>query len=145
MTLYAVPLSLLAAHFVGDWLLQSDKVAVGKGKSIGTLFWHVGTVTFVLACWLVLCRYEGSPSTTGFLLTNFLLHVLIDAVTSQFTARWFFFKQTLAHATDAPLFSEPDEVVWIPIPENRGWFFKTIGFDQLLHFASYSLTLWWLQ
>ena len=119
-----IPLSLLTLHFVGDFLLQSDWTALNKSKRWDALFVHclIYSLCFVLFGWL-------------FVLITFILHVLVDAVTSRITSKLWFFKEV-----DGEVWGHKEHV-YEPIPEKRHWFFVVIGTDQLLHFTALAWTL----
>lgn len=117
-----LPLSLLATHFVGDFLLQSDQMALNKSKSDRWLLLHV----LVYAACFLLWGWR-------FALVTFVLHLLTDCVTSRITSRlWFVVPAgNSGHFTYAP-------------GNRRHWFFVAIGADQLLHYVALALTwrLW---
>ena len=112
MTL-TVPLSLIFAHWLGDWFLQNDWMALGKSKAMFPLVVHVGVVSVVLALWCWMC-YSGSLLV--FVGLNGLLHLLTDYVTSRINGKLY----QAGH---------------------RHWFFVSIGFDQVLHYAAYAILL----
>lgn len=106
-TLTAV-LALLTMHFVADFVFQSDWMATNKSKNIKALLAH--TSTYAVCFWFVGIK---------FVLITFVLHTLVDAITSQITSR--LWAQKKVHL-----------------------FFVTIGFDQLLHAYQLILTWWYL-
>ena len=116
-----VPLSLLALHFVGDFVLQTDWMALNKSRHLDALTLHVAVYTSVFAGWL----YFPVPSVpdavniSQFLVFTFLSHLLTDAITSRMTARLWFIDASGAL-----------------VPGRRHWFFVTIGADQLIHAAT---------
>lgn len=73
---------LLLGHFVADWLLQSDWMAIGKRRALFTLpgFAHYAVYTTVLLLILVLvaphCRAPLTLLTNGMVI--FISHWLID-------------------------------------------------------------------
>lgn len=89
---------LLCIHFVADFVLQNDWMAINKSKSILALSTHC---TVYSACFLVYC----SPQFTAI---NFLLHMGVDAITSNITS-------------------------YLYQKGQRHWFFVVIGLDQLIH------------
>lgn len=116
-----LPLSLLAAHFVGDFVLQSDQMALNKSKDPGWLILHALVYS---ACFL--------PWGWRFALVTFWLHVFTDAWTSKVTSRLWFMRMI-------PLQRNP--MLWyVKEPSTRHWFFVAIGADQLLHFIMLALT-----
>jgi hypothetical protein len=69
-------LLLLATHFVGDFVLQSDRMATNKSKSNRILAQHVGIYS---ACFL----WIG----VLFVMITAALHFVTDYVTSRWTSR----------------------------------------------------------
>ena len=87
-------LVLLTAHFVGDFLCQTDRMAVNKSKSFKWLAIHVATYTAVVATATVAWAWLESGQTwfdpmvfVWFTLATFVTHFLTDAVTSRWTTR----------------------------------------------------------
>lgn len=82
-----VMVGLVWAHFVCDFLLQTDKVAINKSSSNKTLFIHVLIYSIPLTIFGPL-----------FALVNAALHFVVDYVTSRATSflwkhnkrHWFF-------------------------------------------------------
>ncbi len=80
---------LLLAHFIGDFICQSDWMAQGKSKKFLPLFIHC-----VVYSWVI---YVFSGNIL-FTLVNFLLHFVIDFFTSRVNSwlwnkkeiHWFF-------------------------------------------------------
>lgn len=97
--------TIVWAHFIGDFILQSDYHAVNKSKSNLALFEHVLWYSLPLAfAWFII------PVSLAWLIGNMILHGAVDYVTSRITSR-----------------------LWLQ--GKRHWFFVTIGFDQSLHFT----------
>lgn len=99
-------LVLLVAHWVGDFLLQSRKMAVEKHKSLKWLLFHVLTYTIVLLAisQLVFSWQVG----LGYAVFNGALHLITDFFTSKLAAK----------------FHDQPRV-----------FYPILGFDQLIHTA----------
>jgi hypothetical protein len=82
-----IPLLLLIVHFVGDFLLQSDYMALNKSKSWRALALHVSVYAVCFTPWGL-----------TFAAVTWITHFLTDAVTSRINARlwtidrkrWFF-------------------------------------------------------
>ena len=121
-----IPLSLLAIHFVADFLLQSDWMALNKSKSWKALCTH-GLVYSVCFSWL----------GVAFFIVTFLTHTFTDMLTSRITSRlWFVDLRTRGDSSKKlkwPYFAYIN-------PKKRHWFFVMIGFDQLIHFTTLGLT-----
>jgi hypothetical protein len=122
---YGLPLTILFIHFIGDFLLQSDWMALNKGKRWDALLLH--TVVYS-SCFI----WYGS----GFVCTTFLLHGLTDAITSRVTSKLWFFHRYI---------SESGGEYYSYEGGNRHWFFVVIGLDQLIHFVCLTYTLRWFQ
>lgn len=113
---------LLFAHWIGDFVFQTRRIAENKGKSIDVLLEHVFIYSYTLfmgltGYYIVIRLFSGTDCPINFeyvlyfIITNFALHLYIDSQTSQIT--------TYFHKKD-----------------NMHGFFSTIGFDQFLHAAS---------
>jgi hypothetical protein len=101
---------ILAHHFVGDFVLQTDDMAKRKSKSNAWLGRHVAvyTATLMLAA-LMLFRRDFMTMGLAWIGANSVLHLAIDWCTSRMTTR--LWSQGKTHD-----------------------FFVVIGFDQMLHF-----------
>jgi|SRR5690606_26793414 len=98
---------LLVIHFIADFVLQSDNMAQNKSKSN---YWLTMHVLSYIACFIILLPIMG-VSVLYFILINFILHWIIDYVTSRMSSK--LYKLNKRHE-----------------------FFICIGFDQLLHAIS---------
>lgn len=104
-------------HFIGDFVLQSDKISKAKSKSLLALTIHIAIITLTLFIGLLVAMIVCDLSFNGvalFALINGILHFIIDYITSKVSA--YFYAKGQIHN-----------------------FFITIGFDQFLHFACYFL------
>ena len=108
-------LALIVSHWFGDFLLQSDWMALNKSKHWDALAVHVAvyTLTFIPA---LLWIFGNTPIVVHFLAVTALAHFATDAVTSRINAR-----------------------LWQA--EQRHWFFVAVGADQVLHYTQLILTL----
>ena len=129
---------LLVAHFVGDFICQSDWMALNKSKRWDALAIHVTVYSAVLYMAIFVSiglNAELSPriilalvnelpyvSAVGFyVLVNAVAHFVQDAITSRINSR-----------------------LWQA--NQRHWFFVGIGADQLLHYVTLFVTAgWWLR
>ena len=116
---------LLVTHFVGDFLLQSNWMALNKSKNATALVSHttIYSLCFLWAGW-------------EFAFVTWWFHTLTDAFTSQLTSKLWF----------VDLQSRGTDMGWSPYPYYAGvdgvkrfWFWRVIGLDQLLH----GVTLIW--
>ncbi len=101
---HLVYLALVWLHFLGDFLLQSDKMALSKSSSMRWLGIHVAVYSAVFI-----------PFGLKFVLANYVLHFITDAISSRLTSR--LWKQ-----------------------DKRHWFFVVIGADQAIHMSCLLLT-----
>lgn len=99
---------LLVAHFIGDFILQSDQMAKNKSKSNMALFEHVIAylLPFLLLMPFILWTTQYVPL---FCIVTGILHFLIDYVTSRINSNNY--KQGKIHE-----------------------FFIGVGADQLIHY-----------
>lgn len=104
---------ILWAHFVGDFVLQTDWQAKNKSKRWDAMLPHVATYTMTLA---VAAAWMFGTAGLGYALVNGAAHLLTDVVTSQGTAHY---------------------------AAKKDWhrFFVVVGADQLVHQATLALTL----
>lgn len=97
---------LFVLHFVGDFILQSDKMAQNKSTSLKWLSIH--SAAYIVPFALVLPFCNAMEYLIPFLVANVLLHGLVDSITSKITSK--LWKEEKIH-----------------------WFFTTIGYDQMTH------------
>ena len=108
-------LALLAAHWVGDFVLQTHWQASNKSHDNAALARHVATYTACLGVASVLL-FGPTWMTAWFVVSNGAFHFGTDYGTSKETAK---------------LYARKD------------WhnFFVVVGFDQLIHQATLALTM----
>lgn len=120
---------LLIAHFIADFVLQSDWMALKKSKDLAALGVHVFVYTATIGVLLPVIAIAGrlpipiggSEAVSTWVMANGVAHFTQDAITSQVSAR-----------------------LWKA--EERHWFFVCVGFDQLLHYITLFVTAgWWLR
>ncbi len=141
-------LTLIVLHFIGDFLLQSDWMATNKSKRWDALTLHVGAYMAPFWAWVTFVANVSSVRLVWWLIANFALHFITDAITSRITSRLWFFERRAGIWIQAP-YTAPKhngEIVnpWTPTVGNRHWFFVVIGFDQVLHYCALLLTWEWL-
>lgn len=113
---FAFIVAVLVAHWIGDFILQSDYHATNKSKNNRVLLAHVMMYT-VPIYWV---GFFFLPVTLAFVwaVVNLLLHFVTDYITSRITSK-----------------------LWLK--GDRHNFFVTIGADQTIHmvclFGSYVL------
>ena len=94
---------LLIAHFIGDFILQTDEQAKGKSSDNGVLVQHV--ITYIIPFTLLTLVM---PLTLVFLVLNIILHFATDYISSRMTKK-----------------------LWAEGKTHE--FFVVIGADQLIH------------
>jgi membrane-bound metal-dependent hydrolase YbcI (DUF457 family) len=100
-------LSLLVAHFIGDYVLQSDKMALGKSKGFKPLVFHIFVYSIALF-FFAIGLAASWKAALSYVIFNGLCHMVIDFVTSRAASyEW--------------------------ANENRHNFFVILGLDQLAH------------
>jgi hypothetical protein len=102
-------LILYLFHFIDDFILQSDEMAINKSTSLKWLTIH----SIVYGIPISIIAYDLVGLQFG--IFNTLAHFLVDFFSSRMTSS--FWKSG-----------------------NRHWFFVTIGFDQLIHITTITLS-----
>jgi hypothetical protein len=113
---------VLTAHFVGDFICQSDWMAQGKSKRLLPLAVHVLVYAVVLLIAVSLVQYRGlmPAGLWTWVAVNAAAHFATDFVTSRINSRLWQAKEV-------------------------HWFFVGVGADQLMHQVTLLVTArWWL-
>lgn len=124
---------ILFVHWIGDFVLQTDKQAKGKSKNWTDLINH--TLTYSILWGLLGSIYFWSNAD----FTN------IGGSTEDLFARCiivFPFITFVSHTITDYFTSRLNSKLWAKGDTHN--FFVSIGFDQLLHYAQLFLTYWWL-
>lgn len=102
-------LFILFAHFVADFIFQTDEQAINKSKSNKWLLYHVSSYSFGI---LLVSFFLFSNIEIGILwvVVNAILHFGTDYITSRINSH-----------------------LWQK--NERHWFFVGIGADQFIHYA----------
>ena len=109
-------LLLLWTHFVADFVAQTDSMAKNKSKSWPHLAWHV----VVYSTFFLVLLFDFSPAVVSqYILVNFWLHFITDAISSRISSRMH--EEKRIHA-----------------------FFVVVGFDQFVHYVCLIGTAVWL-
>lgn len=110
--------TLLAVHWLADFVLQSHWMSVNKSKRLDALALHVAiyTGTLFFAC---LMLFGQTRATLIFVLVNGALHFATDFVTSRITSH-----------------------LWAK--QRVHDFFVVVGIDQLIHQVTLATTMAWL-
>lgn len=120
-------LILLLLHFAGDFICQSNWMAINKSKSWLALTAHVSAYTSVFG--LLLITLPDSSFLLRFLALTFALHFVTDAITSRITSRLWFVKADSEWDDE----TQEDRAYLRFDDRKRHWFFVAIGADQLIH------------
>jgi hypothetical protein len=112
---FAYVLYFLLVHWVADFVLQTEHMALRKSTSNYYLGMHVTvySVTTILAWWLLFSIVGLDATFLQYLLAGtaiFVMHFITDYITSRITGKYYKAKKT--HE-----------------------FFVTIGFDAFLHYC----------
>ena len=114
----SVILILTFSHFIADFMLQTDKMALNKSSSVKWLSIHLSvyTISLYFLCLLFNEMFNANMVIAfSFFIVNGLAHWLTDFVTSRATTK-----------------------LWQA--GQRHWFFVVIGLDQAIHAATLFLT-----
>lgn len=106
-------LAIFWLHFIADFLLQSDKMALNKSHSFKWLSIHALVYSLPFLVYFSV-MYDPLFGLT-FAVINGILHWVVDAITSRVTA-----------------------YLWKK--EERHWFFTVIGLDQAIHMTCLVVT-----
>ena len=104
---------IIAAHFIADFIFQTDKMALNKSSSIKWLLAHILSYTFSILIYLGIVFKIGIVQKSlefaaYFALFNGATHFIIDFITSRIM-----------------------KTLWLQ--EKRHDFFVMLGVDQALH------------
>jgi hypothetical protein len=138
---------VIFAHWIADFVCQSNWMATNKSKDWSALTLHILAYSFLMtlaAIWVLpVSQSKLDARPTIFLGVTFVAHFITDAITSRITS-WLFmmqFEQKWLYARDGTV---ADRGVLMKRGFTLHWFFVVIGFDQVLHYAQLFLTLGWL-
>lgn len=141
MTIFLI---LLTLHFIGDFLLQTDRMATRKSYDSLALLQHVTLYGVPFAAFTLL-TVSNPMHALWFTSVTMTVHFFTDFVTSRITSRlWFFARQDGVWEQASYHYPKHGETIvnpWLPLEGKRHWFFVMIGFDQLLH--AYALAAVW--
>jgi hypothetical protein len=120
-----IALALIIIHFVADWLLQSDKMAINKSKSVYWLTIHVLVYTVILLLGTIIINWTPLSAQPVLVLNAILSYVVLNS--------------TLHWATDF-FTSKINAWIFQKGEKHRHWFFVCIGADQVIHYTCLLLT-----
>lgn len=124
--------AMLFVHWVADFVCQSDKMAKGKSSSIGELSKHLISYAsvFTVGTFLTALALDGKGHSEWFFkegFSPFCIFVLINVVSH-------FFIDYITSRASKLEFERG----------NTGAAFKIIGFDQFLHIAIMTVSLYYM-
>ena len=116
---------LFISHFIADFLLQSREMGQKKSQYFKWLVDHLSIQYLVMLFFMLIITDWNWLISTTFSLLNALIHGIID---------WYIWKAYKLHAIRI---IRRDK---IKVRDFKYWedylFYTTIGFDQLLHYAT---------
>lgn len=112
-----VYLYLKFAHWIADFVLQTDKMAQNKSKDFKWLLIH--TLTYSSVYFVALFPFFGFLFALKFAVITFIFHTLTDFITSRVNSK-----------------------LWSEGKVHN--FFVAVGFDQFLHDVQLILTFYFL-
>lgn len=127
---------MLVAHFIGDFVLQTGNQALNKSKDNWALTRHVASYSL---CFL--------PWGFWFAVVTFILHWATDYCTSRQSSKYWYIPMLERSAYEMNPSGDGITIRYGAYPyfyyfdqEKRPWFWRWIGFDQLLHAVMLALT-----
>jgi len=116
-------------HYIADFELQNNWMALGKSKRLWPLTIHVGV--YALCFVMVFGPLFG--------VITFITHFITDYVTSRWTSKLWFFHMTRVD-WEGPN-NTMRELFEVKVPNTRHQFFCGIGLDQMIHQYTLLLTV----
>jgi hypothetical protein len=108
---------IIWAHFISDFILQTDSMAKNKSSSNYWLGSHIFCYTFYMYCFIILCAWSVSVERAAlYCVVNGAAHFVTDYVTSRMTKK-----------------------LWAEKKVHD--FFVVIGCDQAIHMTTLVATL----
>jgi hypothetical protein len=134
--------AIIIIHFIGDFVLQTDKQARGKSKNWNHLLEH--TFKYSVLWSIPMCYFLLTPITgVIFVLITFICHTITDYFTSRLNNK-------LAPKEEVIIlkwYKNQEEEPFVRFPKGRSYhnFFVSVGFDQVLHYIQLFLTYYYLK
>lgn len=154
--------ALAGVHFLGDFVLQNNWMALNKSKASEAFIppcgcWDVKHLNFeglkALGAHVGVYTLCFFPRGVYFMLALFFLHFVTDFFTSGLTSRLWFVEGVALPDVEERRFISVENRVYTHFDyenltvaynaEKRHWFFVAIGFDQLLHLVQIAFLLHW--
>ena len=117
--------TLIVAHWVFDFVLQSDTMALNKSKKFGYLFYHCSV-------------YGIGMSIVSYIAITILYKrfLIVDFSTKSWFSLWliplFFMYYQLTHIIIDRVTSQVNSYLY---NKSRYYFFVSIGFDQVIYYG----------
>lgn len=116
MNIYEI-ISIIAIHWMADFVFQTDEMAKGKSKKWKWLLLHTSTYSMV---WLIvgviyIDSFSQAMLAMQFVLITFIAHTITDYFTSRLNSK-----------------------LWAKGDVHN--FFVSVGFDQVLHYVQLFIT-----
>lgn len=109
-------IGILILHWISDFLLQSDDMALNKSKSNKWLTRHIAVYSFL---WFVASLFFASATNNIWFMLFWPITFVCHWITDYFTSR-----------LNSKLWAE----------KKTHWFFVSVGFDQILHYIQLFVT-----
>lgn len=139
ITLYLVVV-LVVAHFIADFVAQSDWMAINKAKNWTALAVHAAVYSLIVTALVGVSGILDGLALWG--AVNFVAHFIQDAITSRITSRLWFVRGVAYHYDEL---TGSEGEAYVDFAPTRHWFFVMIGLDQCLHYLTLFVTAsWWL-
>lgn len=114
--------SIIIIHFIGDFVLQTDKQAKGKSKNWNDLLNHTAVYSLIwfIPIFIMIYYYHYNPLLWIFPFITFIAHTITDYLTSRLNSK-----------------------LWTKGDVHN--FFVSVGFDQVLHYVQLFTTYYLLK
>lgn len=121
MSIYNI-LLIIIGHYIADFVLQNEKIAINKSKNSNVLFNHA---VYYSSAWFIILLFNNIDidlfKILIFVIITFIFHFSTDFISSRITSR--LFKKKIFY-TNIPNFGA----------------FSIIGLDQVFHYVQLFLT-----
>lgn len=120
LAVLGIILLIIVMHYIGDFLCQTEYMAINKSENIYALVSHTFVYTFVVT---VPMLFLLPHSSTAFLFITFIAHSITDYYTSRINKKLYKKAQNTKNARP---------------------FFNMVGLDQVLHYTQLFTTYYFL-
>lgn len=126
------------AHFVADFVLQTQWQSSNKSHNWWALLGHMASYSLGMAVLLSPYLWFFFWPMLGWLLSNIVLHFITDAITSRVNAR--LWMEIATRRVDIAPYMHRS--TWV-LHGGTHNFFVGVGADQAIHQITFILTTWW--